>query len=109
MSRVTLADMRHRLALEEAAATPDGAGGSLVSWAPVAEVWAAIRPRLGAEGVEADGLMARATHEITIRFRPSVTPRQRFRLGTRIFDITSVIDAEEAHRFLTCLVEERLG
>lgn len=109
MSRVTLGDMRHRLALEEAAATPDGAGGAIVSWSPVAEVWAAIRPRSGTERVEADGLMGRVTHEITIRYRPDVAPRQRFRQGDRIFDITSVIDAEEAHRFLTCLVEERLG
>jgi head-tail adaptor len=32
----------------------------------------------------------------------------RFTLGTRVFDIRSVTDVEEAHRFQRCLVEERL-
>ena len=66
-------------------------------------------PRVGRETAEAGGLMGRVTHAITIRNRPDVTPRQRFRMDARVFDIISVIDTDEAHRFLTCLVEERLG
>jgi SPP1 family predicted phage head-tail adaptor len=109
MSRVEIGTMRHRVVIEESVSAPDGGGGAIVTWTPVAEVWAAITPRAGRETAEADGLMGRVTHAITIRHRGDVTPRQRFRKGDRIFDITSVIDADEAHRFLTCLVEERLG
>ncbi len=109
MSRLAIGSMRHRLALEEAVSIPDGGGGSILTWMLVAEVWAAISPRAGRETAEADGRMGRVTHAITIRHRPDVSPRQRFRKGERVFDITSVIDADEARRFLTCLVEERLG
>ena len=39
-------------------------------------------------------------------FRQSLI--ERFVFGTRVFDIRSVIDVEEAHRFQRCMVEERL-
>jgi len=106
VSGVTLAAMRERVALEEPVAVADGAGGSIVSWVEVAELWAAIRPRAGGEGVEAGGISGRVTHDITIRFRDGVVAPQRFRQGARLFDIKAVIDVENAHRFLKCLVEE---
>jgi SPP1 family predicted phage head-tail adaptor len=106
MNKTSVAAMRQRLTLEEVTAVADGAGGSIVSWVLVAEVWAAIHPRSGVERVAAGGIEVRVTHEITIRHRPGVVPQQRFRLGARIFDIKTVIDVDEAHRFLVCLVEE---
>ena len=109
MSKKSIAAMRQRIALEEATVAADGAGGSIVSWVLVAEVWAAIHPRSGVERVEAGGIEGRVTHEITIRHRAGVVPQRRFRLGARIFDIKTVIDVEEAHRFLVCLVEERVA
>lgn len=108
MSPATLGAMRHRLALEETVSVPDGAGGSISSWAHVSDVWAGIRPRSGSEVTDAGGLAGRVSHEITIRYRAGVGPPQRFRLGSRIFDIKAVIDELEAHRFLICLVEERV-
>ena len=101
-------NMRHRLVLQEAVASPDG-GGNIVTWTDVAEIWAAIAPVSGGEGVEADGLQGRITHVIDVRHRADITPRHRFRMGARSFDIRAVIDADEAHRFLRCHVEERLG
>jgi len=109
VSVVTLAAMRERVVLEEPVAVADGAGGSIVSWVEVAEVWAAIRPRGANEGVDAGGIGGRVTHDITIRFRDGVVAPRRFRIGARLFDIKSVIDVENAHRFLKCLVEERVA
>ncbi len=109
MSAVTLAAMRERVALEEPVAVADGAGGSIVAWVEVAEVWAAVRPRSGSEGAEAGGLGGRVTHDITIRFREGIVAPRRFRMGARIFDIKAVIDVENAHRFLRCVVEERVA
>lgn len=109
MTRVKIGRMRHRLALEEAIATPDGGGGAIMNWVEVAEIWAAILPVSGREGVEADGLQGRATHRIIVRYRADITPHKRFRAGARIFDIKAVIDGGEARRFLSCVVEERLA
>jgi SPP1 family predicted phage head-tail adaptor len=73
----------------------------------VAELWANLRPSGGSEGVEADRLAGRVTHDVTLRYRPGVSPSMRFRQGARLFHILSVVDVEERRRWLTCLCEER--
>jgi len=50
----------------------------------------------------------RVSHEIWIRYRTGVLPDMRFALGTRVFEIRAAIDSGERHRFLRCLVEERI-
>lgn len=108
MTAVVIGEMHHRLALEAALRTPDGAGGASETWSLVAEIWGALRPIGGNEGMEADGLKGRATHEIWIRWREGLLPEMRFRLGTRAFDIKNIAESEGRRRYLRCLVEERL-
>jgi SPP1 family predicted phage head-tail adaptor len=108
MSEISIGDMRHRLALQEPVDSPDGGGGVTRLWALVAEVWGVVRPVSGAEVAEADSLHGHVSHEIWIRHRAGVGPEMRFMLGTRIFEIRAAIDSGERHRFLRCLVEERL-
>lgn len=104
----SIGEMRHRLALQAPVATADGGGGATRVWSLVAEVWGALKPVSGGESFEADGLGGRVSHEMWIRHRTGVVPEMRFALGTRIFEIRAVIDAGERHRFLRCLVEERV-
>ncbi len=108
MSLPLIGEMRHRLRLEAQSRAPDGGGGATVSWGLAAEVWGAVVPLSGSERVEADGLKGQLTHQIVIRYRPGVLPEMRFMMGTRAFDIRSVIDVSERRRFLKCLVEEKL-
>jgi SPP1 family predicted phage head-tail adaptor len=105
---VSIGDLRHRLVLEAPLATPDGGGGVTRTWALVAELWGAIRPHAGDETIEADGVTGRVSHEIWIRHRAGVMPEMRFALGARVFEIRAAIDSGERHRFLRCLVEERV-
>lgn len=109
MSPPGIGELRHRMQLEAPVRTDDGAGGAAVSWALEAEVWGAMRPLAGSEIVDADRLAGRVTHEIWIRYRAGVTPQMRLVLGTRPFDIRTVLDEEERHRWLRCLVEERVS
>ena len=106
---VPIGEMRHRLALQAPLAEADGGGGVTRTWALVAEVWGAIRPVSGGEGVEADGVRGRVSHEMWVRHRASVGPEMRFVLGARIFEVRAAIDSSERHRFLRCLVEERVA
>lgn len=106
---VTIGELRHRLALQAPLASDDGGGGVERTWALVAEVWAAIRPASGSERVEADGVHGHVSHEIWIRHRSGVVPEMRFVLGARVFEIRTAIDSGERHRFLRCLVEERVA
>jgi len=104
---VTIGDLRQRMSLEQVARVDDGGGGAAESWAAVATLWAALLPVSGGEDVVADGLEGRATHEIWIRYRAGVVPAMRFTKGARIFEILSVIDVDERHRWLKVLCEER--
>jgi SPP1 family predicted phage head-tail adaptor len=100
-------DLRHRLALEQLERVDDGGGGFAESWATVATLQCDLRPLAGSETVEADRLAGTVTHEIALRYRPGVVPAMRFRDGTRVFHIVSVINVDERNRWLKCLCEER--
>jgi SPP1 family predicted phage head-tail adaptor len=100
-------DLRHRLTLEELEREVDEGGGFTEAWVEVATLSCDLRPIGGSEGVESDRLAGRVTHTVSLRYRPGVTPAMRFRKGTRIFHIVTVIDVEERGRWLKCLCEER--
>ena len=108
MSGPRIGALRHRIVLEASARAADGGGGAVVTWLPVAEVWASITPSTGAETIVADALAGRVTHEIVVRHRADITPAMRFRNGARIFEITAVIDVEERRRLSRCLCREEL-
>ncbi len=104
---VNVSDLKHRVAIERAARSGDGAGGNIVAWLHVAEVWAAIWPRQAGESFTMDRVAGKATHDVWIRHRKDVVPEMRLRLGEREFDIRGVIDHEARGRWLKCVVEER--
>jgi SPP1 family predicted phage head-tail adaptor len=100
-------DLNTRGILQQRANTSDGQGGQLVAWTDVATLWAKVRAVQGTEGLAADQQRPMVTYNITIRFRPGLTPSQygadasmRFVVGPRTFDIRSVIDTDETHEEL---------
>ncbi|MFA5951341.1 MAG: phage head closure protein [Hyphomicrobium sp.] len=108
MTIIPIGELSHRFALQSPVLTPDGGGGETTTWSLAAEIWGALRPYSGGEQFEADGLSGRISHELWIRHRQGVTLDMRFVLGSRIFEMRSVLDVGERRRFLRCLVEERL-
>ena len=98
--------LRHRVVLESQTRTPDGGGGAVLAWQPVAELWAAVRPLAGREIVTGEAISSRVTHAVTIRHRDSIGPTMRFRLDDRILAITAVLDVDERRRFLECHCRE---
>ena len=106
-SPVTIGDLRHRVVLESAVRTSDGAGGATIVWTPVATVWAAIVPSGGAESFLLDRVAGAISHEIWMRFRSDVRPDMRITFGTRNFDIRAVFDSQDRGHWLKCLCQER--
>jgi SPP1 family predicted phage head-tail adaptor len=104
---VKVSDLRHRVAIESAARTGDGAGGATLDWQLVAEVWTAIWSRDAFETFALDRVAGKATHDIWMRYRGDVTPDMRIRFGIRLFDILGAIDVEDRGHWLKCPVEER--
>jgi SPP1 family predicted phage head-tail adaptor len=103
---MNIATLRDRLTLEEAVRTPDGGGGTAVTWQTVAELWAFVRPISGEERLLHDQISGRLTHEVWIRYRAGVLPAMRFSQGSRVYEIVAVVEAERRRR-LKCLCEER--
>ncbi len=104
---VTLGDLRHRITIEQAVRTPDGAGGATIAWQPVASVWAAIWTRSSDEAFALDRVAGRATHDLWMRHRPDIKPEMRVTFGARVFDVRGVIDPDDRGRWLKCPLEER--
>ena len=98
--------LRERLTLQSPSRTADGGGGAIVTWEPVVELWAAVRPISGDERLRHDAVTARVTHEVWIRHRADVVPAMRFVAGPRILDIVAVLASPRRDR-LQCLCEER--
>lgn len=106
MARAAIGALRARLDIERPVDTPDGAGGAARSWVVAASVFAEIRPVSGDERLMADRMEQAVTHRITLRPPATLTSAMRFRLGSRVFVIRSVVDADERGARLTCLCEE---
>jgi SPP1 family predicted phage head-tail adaptor len=104
--RPRISDLDHRLVLEYARRTPDGAGGFTTTWASLADVWADIRPRGGTETLDAGGIKGHLTHDIIVRPRAEITPSRRFRCNTRLFHIHAVHALDNKGRRTVCLCEE---
>ena len=101
--------LRQRLDLETATPTPDGAGGSTLTWSLVAAVSAEVVPLKADERRIGEGLADLVTHRITVRHRDDVAPGDRFKRGARLFRIRGLTDPQEDGRFLVCLCEEEGG
>lgn len=98
--------LRHRATIQQLVNTDDGAGGSIETWQNVATVWAAIEPLRGNERYTAQQVQSTLTHKVTIRYREGIKPQMRLTYKGRIFDIESVIDIEERHRWLELFCSE---
>ncbi len=83
--------------------TADGYGQMVPTWTTVISVWANLKPSLtlrgSGEDVNAMQLRGIATHVITMRYLPSlpVTPQMRLKYGSRIFNILSIVNVDEAN------------
>lgn len=98
--------LTERLTLEQPARVPDGGGGAAVTWEPITELWAQVRPLSGDERLRHDQVAGRLTHRVTIRHRAGVTPAMRFTQGPRVYEIVAVLETRR-RAWLDCLCEER--
>ena len=103
-------DLRHRIRLSRPVGTVSPTGG-VVEGTPeifADRVPARIVSALGDEAMRAGGLVAGATHLITIRYRPGVLALMTVTFESRVFQILSIIDVEERHMDLHLACVETL-
>ena len=109
---VRAGQLRHRVAIQRLTLTKDAIGGDVQTPSTVATVWGAVRPVSGREALEGQRLASTASHFITIRYRPDVTPQMRAVWRGRTFEISQVenTDTRDEQLVLWCTeVQGQIG
>lgn len=88
-------DLNKRICLLAPATQRNGTGEELATFTEYAKVWAAVNPLNGRELERGKQIAATVSHEVRIRYRTGVNPKQRIVLGTRTLEINAVINKEE--------------
>lgn len=81
-----------RVTLEARSATRAPNGEELLSWAPIATVWARVEPLRGREWFAGGQMQSAVDYRITIRYRSGITREQRIVWQGLPLDVVSVID-----------------
>ncbi|MCB2129010.1 MAG: head-tail adaptor protein [Rhodobacteraceae bacterium] len=110
---MTAPRLNRKLVLEEAQRTPDGAGGSTLTWVALGVLWARIDPGSGRERAGEFVTVSTVPYRITVRAAPEGAPsrpkpEQRLREGGRVFRITAVTEEDAAGHYLTCFAQEEV-
>jgi SPP1 family predicted phage head-tail adaptor len=83
-------------------------GESDSSWGNVKQVWVHISTQGGTEKMEAQRVMANATHVVRLPYDPTAIPttQMRFLYGTRKLNVVEAHDTDERHAEIVCLCKE---
>jgi len=98
--------LRERITLQAPAGDRDTYGAEELTYVDRLTVWAAIKPLRGKELVEQRAVREEITHKVEIRYVPEVNAKWRFTLGSRTFQIESVINVLERNFKLELLAYE---
>lgn len=99
-------ELNKRITLRQQTKASDGMGGTAVTWADVATVWAAIWPVSASEQTQAQSTTMVISHRIRIRYRSVLKASWRIKFGNRYFNIVSVVNPNEANEFLDLMCKE---
>ncbi len=83
--------------IQRATETRAANGSVIKTWADIAQVWASFEPISGREAVMAQQLQASVSVKATIRYGTGVTVRDRVTDGSRVYDVTRVVDVGTRH------------
>ena len=83
-----------------------GGGKGTATWTLKKTIWATIEPMAGKENVHGLGIDTTVSHKITTRYTTGINSKNRIKWNNRIFNINSVINANERDRMLVFLCTE---
>ena len=106
-------DLCQPLVLEKPQLVEDGAGGFTQGWLALGTLWAQITAGTGRETAASATPVSRVPYKIIVRGAPwgnpeRPAPAQRFRDGSRVFNITAVTEHDPQGRYLICFAQEEL-
>ena len=94
--------LHHRIALQSVTAySKNDAGEKLPTWTTYATVWASVKPVSGDETIRGVSSESEVTHSIMIRYNSTVGPKNRVLFGSRVFNISNVLNTYEKGVWMT--------
>lgn len=107
MTMRAIGPMRDRLEIQARTMAANSYGERVATWETVATRWGQVDPLNGRELWQAQSVRPDVSHKVTMRYYDGLSPRHRLKLGSRIFEITSVINIDNRKRFVdvTCIEE----
>ena len=96
--------LKHRMIFERSEIVRNDYGEEERTWLPVVTRWVHLSSR-GRELFQAQQVNHLVTHTVRLRFTDKIDTSYRGRLGSRIFDISTLADPDNARRelVLTCV------
>jgi SPP1 family predicted phage head-tail adaptor len=101
-----ISEMDKRITLEYSTRVSDPMGGFTTTWNVAAQVYGAVWPTSANEIKAANSTTMVISHRIRIRYRAGIKASWRIKMGSRYFNIVSIIDSNESHKFLDILCKE---
>lgn len=100
-----IGNLKHKITLQSYSETQNDFGEVIKGWVDFKAAYASIIP-MSAKEYFNGGVQAEATHKVECRYLKDITPKMRVLYGTRVFDITSVINIREENKTLQLICTE---
>ena len=101
--------LRNNVTIQAKTITTDSYGGSVETWADVADVAASLEPLAGRELASAQTVNAETTTRIRMRYRAGVVSSNRITFDGKFYNIQSIVDTDMRHRELIVMASEGLN
>lgn len=98
--------LNKQITLQSKTETSDGMGGVTETWTDQITTWAEIDPPKSREFYGTGQVQTEIVTRIRIRYRPNVSHAWRVKYGSRYFNITSIVNPDEANQELTIMGRE---
>lgn len=98
--------LRHKVEVLRATETRGTAGSAVPTWARLSYRWCEIQPLTGREYFYAQQVSSDITHKVTMRYYEGLTPNDRLKYGTRVFEIDSVKHVYETGKETVLMCKE---
>ena len=101
-----IGELTKRIELQNVTQTFDAYRVPVNTWTTFATVWANITPLAGMEKFNAQQKTAELSHKITIRYNSTITPKSRVKFGSRIFEISEILNEDEGNVYMQLICKE---
>lgn len=101
--------LRERVTVQQASATRNSLGESVLSWADWQTVWASVEGVSAREALAAGQQDVTLTHKVQLRYLPGLTQNMRFAWRNRTLEIVSLLEHDNRSRHEAICAESRDG